>query len=167
MPTCSHCAREVTKIKRCSVCKIVYCSVKCQRKSWKRGHRTTCKLPPAKIAKALALMDKSSSRWIETLTMDEIFRLQMVSKTCMVMVIHGWVPYSVLIPRSYQKYSMKKISKIGESWYPSIYINRDTITNETLRNIWKSAGNQMRTLTLERGVCKQDQRNRNVVVFWQ
>jgi hypothetical protein len=149
MPICSHCAREVTKIKRCSVCKIIYCSVKCQKKSWKTGgHRSTCK-SPAMIANICYLMDKSSSRWIETLTMDEIFRLQMVSKTCTVMVNHGWVPYDVLIPRSYRKYSIKKINKQGEAWYSTIYIKRDTITNETLRNLWQSAGNQMRTLTLK------------------
>ena len=112
-PLCSHCSREVTK-------KVVYCSVICQKAS----------------DRVRRLMDKSSSRWIEALTMDEIFRLRTVSKTCTVMVNHGWVPYDVAFPSQYS--SSKKVH----------WVNQNTISNSTLINLWKSAGNQMRTLKL-------------------
>ena len=112
-PLCSHCSREVTK-------KVVYCSVICQKAS----------------DRVRRLMDKSSSRWIEALTMDEIFRLRTVSASCTVMVNHGWVPYDVAFPSQYS--SSKKVH----------WVNQNTISNSTLINLWKSAGNQMRTLKL-------------------
>ena len=71
--------------------------------------------------------------------MDEIFRLRTVSKTCTIMVNHGWVPYDVFFPTSYKRHS-------SASTY--CYVERDTISNSTLIHLWKSAGNQMRTLKL-------------------
>ena len=73
--------------------------------------------------------------------MDEIFRLRTVSKTCTIMVNHGWVPYDVAFPDYYPS------SGTGATTYR--YVKQDTITNSTLINVWKSAGNQMRTLKLK------------------
>tara|TARA_B110000090_G_scaffold167081_1_gene185568 strand:+ start:34 stop:720 length:687 start_codon:yes stop_codon:yes gene_type:complete len=52
------------------------------------------------------------------------------------MVNHGWVPYDVSFPSQYS--SSKKVH----------WVNQNTISNSTLINLWKSAGNQMRTLKL-------------------
>ena len=44
MVICSFCQKKCKNPKQCSVCKVaVYCSAKCQKLSWTKGHRRTCK----------------------------------------------------------------------------------------------------------------------------
>ena len=41
---CAVCEKVTADILRCAVCKMAYyCSPKCQKRDWKRGHKTKCK----------------------------------------------------------------------------------------------------------------------------
>ena len=64
---CTHCQKTCLNLKRCSVCKTVaYCSTKCQKLSWKGGHKTLCK-KPVRLADFLDHTDDALQSHIEQL----------------------------------------------------------------------------------------------------
>ena len=61
-PTCQWCLEKEKKLFWCSRCKASsYCSVDCQRKHWKNGHREACKKHSENQAKADGVGDDFSS----------------------------------------------------------------------------------------------------------
>ncbi|TRM61849.1 hypothetical protein BD626DRAFT_500730 [Schizophyllum amplum] len=48
MPACYYCLKDSEKVKRCGRCQmVIYCSVECQRASWKATHKQACRPHPS------------------------------------------------------------------------------------------------------------------------